>query len=161
MSPPKTQAPQELIATDISSADISRLVGCCPGLQHLDIDLQQQQQPGSGVQLAALSQLTALTSLGVWRANEASVKSMSGLTQLKHLSVGARPPFSAASLLQLMALQQLTSLEVDPDHGVELAGAEGISVCLCSRVSIRAAGGAYQVSMSIAESAMATCAQQL
>ena len=92
--------------TDFSSADLSRLVDCCPGLQSVKLDIQ------ADVQLAVLSQLTALTALSVWRANQVSVKSLSGLARLEDLSLYVMTPFSAPSLLHLTALQRLTSLEV-------------------------------------------------
>ena len=68
---------QDPLAAACSAADISRLVECCPKLQELILVLQPD------VQLAALSQLTALTSLTIWRAKEVSVKSLSGLTGLR------------------------------------------------------------------------------
>ena len=111
-------------ATDFSQEDISMLVDCCPGLQRLDVDLQ----PG-GVQLSALSQLTALTALSIHKATEVSVKSLSALLRLQELSVHAVQPVSAPAMAFLTALRQLRHLDVAS------RGADGTFVTFDSKVS--------------------------
>ena len=112
-----------------SSTDISRLVGCWPGLQHLKLPLQPD------VQVAALSQLTALSALNISTATESTVKSLPGLTGLQRLVIGVYPPCSPAALLPLTALQQLTYLDAGlvKDHG----GSGAAFLSLRRQVSIR------------------------
>ena len=100
---------QGAAAMSFSHADVSRLVGCCPGLERLDLHLQPD------VQLSALSQLTALTALDISKATESSVRSIAQLLPLRSLGICFKLPFSVTTLLRLTALQQLTCLSVSVD----------------------------------------------
>ena len=112
------------LATDFDSTDISRLVGCCPALQHLTVRLQPD------VQLAALSQLAALTALGIRKATKSSIMPLSGLSALKRLTIIVSPTCTPAALLPLTALRQLTYLEAG---SVE---ADGCTLFLQRQVSL-------------------------
>ena len=119
---------QDVPATAFSATDVSRLVGSCPGLQDLSLELQPD------VQLAALAQLTDLTTLRIYMATASSVKSLSGLSGLRGLDVNACPACSPAALLPLTALRQLTRLDVMPVEG--MGGAHAAWVNLSSQVSV-------------------------
>ena len=116
---------QGLLTTDFNSIHLSRLVGCCPALQHLQIQLQPD------VQLAALSQLTALTSLTVRRATESTISALSGLLALQHVNVQFSSPCSRAVFLPLTALKQLTYLVALP-----LESPGGAALCFRREVSV-------------------------
>lgn len=100
---------QNPTVTALSSTDVSRLVGCCPAVEYLNIQLQPN------VQLAVLSQLTALRTLYISTSTESSVKSLAGppaLVGLRELWVNISPACSPKALLALTALTQLTDLHV-------------------------------------------------
>ena len=94
----------------VSTEDIERLVGCCPALQFLDIDVWPMTR------LWDLSELAGLTALTVQMADEGVVKSLSDLLQLKALQLETELPFSAQGLLHLTTLRQLTYLSVTPQQ---------------------------------------------
>ena len=85
-----------------------------PGLRaYLRIHLQED------VQLAALSQLTALTGLSIRVATESSVHSLSSLLQLRELIIRSMSPCMPVALVPLTALTQLKRLIVDPVEGLD------------------------------------------
>jgi hypothetical protein len=101
-----------------ASADVTRIAGCCPGLQQLHFRTYPSEGE-SGTQLAVLSSLTNLTSLsisGVSDSMAASLAQLSCLSKLEELCIKEGSGFHEenlqdAGLRQLTALTQLTSLK--------------------------------------------------
>lgn len=94
----------------ISDRDLSRLVGCCPGLRSLGLKGTVEQ--GSG--LYPLLDLTALTSLSVNHVSRNEVLGvLAELRGLQDLHISVWSSISAAGLLQLSTLRGLTRLRVE------------------------------------------------
>ena len=84
------------------------------------------------MQLAALSELAALTHLSISKANDSSVQSLSGLMGLQELTVNVTLPFSLSALLPLTAFTQLTRL---PAASGDSVGGDEFWVNFTSQVS--------------------------
>ena len=85
----------------------SRLVSCCPGLQHLDV--QQLQYSAEG--LAPLQRLSELHTLRLATNSGEGLEAVSQLTGLQELYLVAGCAAADRLLLQLTQLKQLTSLD--------------------------------------------------
>jgi len=104
-SEPALPPPAAALGTD----DLSRLVGCCPGLQHVAISLQP------GAQLAPLAQLSALTCLIAVNADAGAFESfgaLTGLLTLRALLVNTPEVLVPQSLLRFTAMTGLTALRI-------------------------------------------------
>jgi len=92
----------------LEPADIECLVACCSSLQVLDLNYLPDNSA------SALTRLPGLTSLtfGRVRTFDEQCSSLAQLTALRELRVGHAYWVTAAGLLQLAALDQLTCLSV-------------------------------------------------
>lgn len=101
---------------------LDNLAACCPHLAQLWLTAAVS----TGVDLAPLRQLTALTELQLGGAvvdDAASKQVLCGLSQLQRLDLVQCPRFTDAGLAYLTALTELTSLQVrmvGPGQGVVL-----------------------------------------
>lgn len=95
----------------LSSADILRIVSCCPGLESLDVT--NSVEPGADLShFLQLPESCASLSVGGAAFTDAAVAVLVQLTQLESLRWGSSPGFTDAGLEQLTRLD-LESLYVE------------------------------------------------
>jgi hypothetical protein len=94
------------VLTPLGSADITRLVACCPGLTEVDF------APAAAASLDPLQSLTALESLLLGPVSPTAVDFVTTLTQLKDLELflSAGDDAAEAGLCDLVPLTALTGL---------------------------------------------------
>jgi len=88
----------------LQHADMESAVACCSNLQVLQLDTLQDSF------VSALTRLSGLTSLVLWKPSDQQFSSLAQLTRLRELRMYNASEVFAAGLRQLAALEQLTSL---------------------------------------------------
>jgi len=103
--------PPAAAAATPGTDDLGCIISCCPGLHTISIDVQPDTNLA---ELAKASGLTRLSVEGLHAEGFASLRALSGLVSLQHLSVAPGAPITPQDLLRLTALTGLISLRVDP-----------------------------------------------
>jgi len=101
----------------LDQADVECLVTCCSSLHMLQLDARKD------VALSTLARLPFLTQLHLGNFHDCQCSSLAKVKSLRQLRLRCASPFPPWRLLQLAALQQLTSLGFVQD-GFGLVGAE-------------------------------------
>jgi len=115
--------------------DISRLARCCPGLHTISVTVQPDAQ------LSALVKVSGLTSLWVTKLPAEgfeSLRTLSGLVSLRHLSIYPEWPITPQDLLCLTALTGLTALSIQLGAFGEAEGAADVAVYLTQVCTVSA-----------------------
>lgn len=147
-------------AAALGTAAITLLANCCPKLRELYLN----RQPGA--QVTALTQLSALTKLGVVVPELVVVAdtlepfvALSGLSSLEHLWIKLAPRITPVDLLHLTALTALTALETPPAWASALSDDVSLEFFqVCTRVTETAGVGVHATGMTVSPE---TCLVQL